>query len=171
MIKNSMKQFVNVLGKLLEHVATGILIIVFICVLIQVFFRYVLNSPLTWTEEAIRNLNIWSVLLGVALAVKLKDHLRVDLIDKYLEKMSVRFQASFNIIINLLCLFLVIIFLKGSFTLTVDRWSVMLSVIPMSQGAVYLALFLSSCIMILFLLIQLKSQFEKILRDRNKGGV
>lgn len=53
-----------------------------VIVLLQVVFRYVLNSPLAWTEEMARFLLIWIVLLGAAVGVKRKSHFSVDILTK-----------------------------------------------------------------------------------------
>ena len=44
---------------------------------LQVFFRYVLNASLTWSEELSRFAFIWSIYLGASLAVKKEQHVRV----------------------------------------------------------------------------------------------
>jgi TRAP-type transport system small permease protein len=66
------------LEKIFDGIEQGLgiffLLIMFVSVLIQVFFRYVLLSPLTWTEESARYSFIWVVLLGAAFAVRRKEH-------------------------------------------------------------------------------------------------
>lgn len=44
---------------------------------LQVFFRYVLNASLSWSEELSRFCFIWSIYLGSSLAVKREQHVRV----------------------------------------------------------------------------------------------
>lgn len=53
--------------------------IVIICV-VGVFFRYVLNSPLMWTEEVMRFMAIWLILVGSSLTVRADGHTSIDLI-------------------------------------------------------------------------------------------
>lgn len=45
---------------------------------LQVFFRYVLNSPLAWTEELARITLVWLVFWGSAIAVRRKKHLSIS---------------------------------------------------------------------------------------------
>lgn len=49
-------------------------------VLWQVFSRYVLNQPSSWTEELARYMLIWVSFLGAAYAVRLRMHLSIDLL-------------------------------------------------------------------------------------------
>ena len=50
--------------------AVFLLAVMVVIVVLQVFFRYVLNSSLSWTEEAARYLFIWAALLGFSSSVE-----------------------------------------------------------------------------------------------------
>ena len=52
----------------------------FICMVLSVFFRYVLNNSLTWVEELGCYFFVWFSLVGVAYSTKEGAHLRVDVI-------------------------------------------------------------------------------------------
>lgn len=52
--------------------------IITICIT-GVFFRYVINSPLMWTEEVMRFMAIWLILLGSSLTVRADGHTTIDL--------------------------------------------------------------------------------------------
>jgi TRAP-type C4-dicarboxylate transport system permease small subunit len=47
-------------------------------VVLQVFCRYVLNSPLTWAEEAARLAMIWLAFLGASVALWRHRHIRIE---------------------------------------------------------------------------------------------
>ena len=68
----------KVFEKTLESTLVGLLIFVTVCVSLQVFFRYVLNDPLTWSEEAAKLAFMWLVFFGLALAEKDDIHIAVD---------------------------------------------------------------------------------------------
>lgn len=50
----------------------------------QVVFRYVLASPLVWSEELARYLFVWVTMLGAAAAVHLGQHYGLDILAKAL---------------------------------------------------------------------------------------
>ena len=50
-----------------------------IITLVAVFFRYVLQSPIIWSEEAARYLMVWSTMLGISIATRQKAHLGIDI--------------------------------------------------------------------------------------------
>jgi TRAP-type C4-dicarboxylate transport system permease small subunit len=47
---------------------------------LQVFFRYVLNDPLPWSQEVTGTLFVWIVCVGSATLVKEREHVSFDLI-------------------------------------------------------------------------------------------
>ena len=53
-------------------------------VVLQVFFRYVLNSSLSWTEEAARYLFIWAALLGFSSSVEARRLFSFEMIAAHL---------------------------------------------------------------------------------------
>lgn len=49
-------------------------------VLIGTFWRYVLNDPILWTEEAARYLMIWMALIAASIAMARREHVSMKLI-------------------------------------------------------------------------------------------
>lgn len=43
-----------------------------------VILRYVFNDPLTWSEEFVVTIFVWSVMLGVPSALRARMHIRID---------------------------------------------------------------------------------------------
>lgn len=62
----------------------AILIAIFLAMLflnlLQVFYRYALNSPLSWSEELSRYLLIWSVFFGIGAVTRDDAHIVIDFI-------------------------------------------------------------------------------------------
>ncbi|MFC2086050.1 TRAP transporter small permease, partial [Bacteroidota bacterium] len=66
--------------RVLEFAVVAAMAILVIDVLWQVFTRFVLRDPSSWTEELARYLLIWVGLLGAAYAAGKKMHLALDLL-------------------------------------------------------------------------------------------
>lgn len=67
----------NLLDRIIR-IATGILMVILVAIMVaQVFFRYVLNSSLTWSEEVAVYLMIWVVFLGSAILVRRWAHVHI----------------------------------------------------------------------------------------------
>jgi TRAP-type C4-dicarboxylate transport system permease small subunit len=64
-----------------EVAAAGLLIaVIATAVFLQVWFRYVFHSPLAWTEELSRYLQVWLTAIGAGIGVRLGMHFRLDII-------------------------------------------------------------------------------------------
>ena len=61
------------------NVASALLAVICVLGLWQVVSRFVLSQPSTWTEEAMRRLLVWCVMLGVAVAFRRGALVSVDL--------------------------------------------------------------------------------------------
>jgi TRAP-type C4-dicarboxylate transport system permease small subunit len=65
----------------------------FACVLMQVFFRYFLDSPLTWSDELARYLFVWCAFLGWVIAARRRSHLAISAVQMRLRP---RVRAAFG---------------------------------------------------------------------------
>ena len=63
-----------------ENLAALMLATMFVCFILQIFFRYVLNYPVGWTEEVSTMMWIWGVLWGAVFVLDEKDEVRFDII-------------------------------------------------------------------------------------------
>lgn len=52
--------------------------IIALLILLAVFYRYVLNDPLTWGEDFIVGLFTWMIFIGAAAASRSSQHIRID---------------------------------------------------------------------------------------------
>ena len=57
-----------------------------IIIVLQVFFRYVLNNSLSWSEELARYLFIWMIYVGISYGVKMHKHICVDAVYTFMPK-------------------------------------------------------------------------------------
>lgn len=57
-----------------------------VCVILQVCFRYLFASPLAWTDELARYLQVWMAFIGSAIAADRLSHFHLDLIHQYVPR-------------------------------------------------------------------------------------
>ena len=86
-----MKQFLGKvkfwMDKFLSIACAVLVSFMTILVLIQVFSRYVLNSPVAFTEELVRYSLIWTGFIGAAYAFSTREHMSLTLVrDKFTGK-------------------------------------------------------------------------------------
>ncbi|MBM4093863.1 MAG: TRAP transporter small permease [Planctomycetes bacterium] len=61
-----------------DWVLVGLFCIILAIILVAVFFRYVVNQSLFWSDEVVRYLFVWFTLLGTALVLRDRCHIRVE---------------------------------------------------------------------------------------------
>lgn len=98
-MENKSNPVLNVIRKANDIAVVVLFAAMTLTVIIQVFFRFVLQSPLRWTEESARYMMIWLVLLASAIASRNRGHLQVDILTAGLPKVP---KFIFEIIVDLL---------------------------------------------------------------------
>lgn len=69
-----------------RYLAGALLIAVFAVIIFQVFTRYVLDMPLSWSEEVARLLVVWLTFVGAGFVASRNAHIAVDILAVYLPK-------------------------------------------------------------------------------------
>jgi TRAP-type C4-dicarboxylate transport system permease small subunit len=116
------------------------MVLLVLTVSLQVFMRYVVSSPVTFTEELSRYLLIWVGLLSASYAYRQRMHLALDLL---ILKLSGRSKMILNIFIHsMILLFAITVLLYGGYELTymVIELGQSSPSLGISMGFVYLSL-------------------------------
>lgn len=159
-----MNRFIAVLDRILSILCIVVCSLLVICVVWQVFSRYVLNDPSTITDELARFLFIWVGLIGAAYGLGQKKHLAIDLLLMKLESQPKK-HALFQLIISLISIFFVaVIMCYGGGRLVMDTISAgqISPVLGIEMGLIYLAIPLSGFFMLVFLLRDLSAEFHQL---------
>jgi len=156
----------NILDRLLELLVMAVMTILVLDVLWQVFTRFILKDPSTWTEELAIFMLIWVSLLGAALALNRGAHLGIDY---FVGKLPPR-QRLYTEIFAFLCvaLFSFTVMILGGIevvtsTLRLEQISPALGV---KVGYVYLAIPISGFFLVLYSVIGLVERLAALV----KGG-
>jgi len=140
-------RFRKVIDRILAVSVSAIMTILLFVVVWQVFTRYILNDPSSYTDELARYLLIWVALLGAAYATGQKLHLAIDLLQTNMQSPWLH-----RIIYSLIGLFALFGLVIGGWrlvdiTLSLEQKSAALQ-IPL--GYVYLVLPLSGIVIMLY---------------------
>ncbi|QFT64418.1 TRAP transporter small permease [Roseivivax sp. THAF30] len=71
---------IHVLRALADAVPALLLAAMFLCFIIQVFMRYVMNSPVGWTVEVCVIAWLWILLWGQSVSAEERDEIRFDIL-------------------------------------------------------------------------------------------
>lgn len=93
-------KFINILNKWIFNLLAVFFGITALLTMYQVFARYVLNSPLTWSEELVKYIIIWIVLLGTAVALRKGLLISVEIVLYIVPKTVKKIMQLLIIIVN-----------------------------------------------------------------------
>ena len=77
--------FRSLLDRLILSICSFALMLLVVTVTWQVFSRYVLNDPSSWTDELARYVMVWLGLFGASYLFGMKGHLAITLLDSFLK--------------------------------------------------------------------------------------
>ncbi len=152
--------------RMLEWVVIALMGVMVLNVLWQVFTRFVLRDPSSYTEELARYLLVWVGLIGAAYAASQKMHLAIDILTARLQGKPRHYAEMFIY----LCTFLFALFVMViggirlvNLTLTLNQISAALQV---KLGYVYLALPLSGIIIMFYAAWFFAEQLRMLFDDK-----
>ena len=157
-----MQNVKNIIDKILEWTLVVSMSLLVIDVLWQVFSRFILQDPSSFTEELARFLLIWVGLLGGAYAAGRRMHLAVDLLPS---KLQGRQKAYLDIFIYaIIILFSVSVMIYGgsrlvAITLYLGQTA---AALQMPLGYVYLILPISGFLIAFYAALHLVDEFRKL---------
>ena len=148
-----MTTFLDRLRAALTALSVALLATYFGLVLLQVFFRYVLNESLFWAEEVVRGLMLWGILLGSSLVAASRGHIRVEVLELVLPPAGQRVVAW---LANVLTLAFSLILLWAGIQLIERSWLQQSPVLEVPKWTVYLAIPVGAALESLLMLLSWK---------------
>lgn len=124
----------------------ALFVAILVVMIFQVTFRYVLNTPLTWTEELARYLFIWACFLGAPVATRRGNHVTIAFVSDRLPRGPGCVVAAGVQVLSLV--FFLQLALQGA-VLTARSHTVEAITLPIPWSLIYLAVPLSAVMMIL----------------------
>ena len=118
---------------------------------IQVFARYVLNSPFTSTEEYTRMVLVWLTFMGAAVALRRKRLTRIEVLEEHLPGRVRSFLAVF---FDLVLMFLLLIIAVKGWEATLVTTSQIVAGTPLSYAWFVFSVVVGSVIMFFYLCVR-----------------
>ncbi len=103
------------------YLASFFLVAFSVLVVLQVFMRYVMNSPLSWSEELARFALVWFVWIAGSYAVKFQRHVKFTVLVNLLGKKFPVAQRLLNILVFLIWLGFLLIMTYLSWNQVADQ--------------------------------------------------
>jgi len=138
-------RFDKILLKLIEISVSSLLALMFIIVIISIFFRYIINLPIFWTEELARYIMFYMVMLGSAVAFRDEKHPALLFV---IQKFPIKFLRVWNFIKDIIIIIILIIIFKEGYLMAVDEMIMKSPALRIPFFWVYLAFPIGALLMI-----------------------
>lgn len=148
-----MRQIRKLLNMTLNVLAGGSFIIMTLLTCWQVFTRYMLGNPSSWSEELVSYLFAWMALLGASLVVGERGHMNIPLL---VEKTGPSARKALCIFSELIAaLFAAVILVYGGMQITNLAMGQMTSSLGVAIGVFYVVLPLSGVLNIIYCILDI----------------
>lgn len=152
MFTKGLRLFLKALYNILCAALVVLVLVMTVIMFLQIFMRATGMQSFKWSDEALRYLYIWSIFLGVPVAVYTNDHTRFDLIQSKLSPLMSRLLETLIILVMLLVLYYMC---DGALTLVRVQMRQRMTSLPIRMGLVYLSMPICAIVSMLFLAAKL----------------
>lgn len=140
--------------RIISFIGCTILCLLTIIIFFQVICRYVLQMPLSWSEEVTRYMMVWLVYVGSVLAIRTHSHVRINLLTNFL-KDKIKIRKSLNILEKMLSILYMLIIIYSGWLLIPDTISQGTPLLRFPMGIIYLIIPVSAILMAISMSIEL----------------
>jgi TRAP-type C4-dicarboxylate transport system permease small subunit len=158
------KTIKKILDRSLEILVMTVMAVLTVDVLWQVFTRFILKNPSTWTEELAIFLLIWVSLLGAAVALGRGAHLGIDYL---VNKLSIKKKLCTEVFVFLcIALFSLCVMIIGGTDLVISTLKLgqVSPALGVEIGYVYLAIPISGFFLVLYSVIGLVERMVELFK-------
>lgn len=160
-----MTKIINAVMKVVEVIVTILFLISVILVICQVFWRYVLNDPISWTSQISRALFCWMTYLGIPILFNRNILMSFDLVrDSFKDAAGI----WLNIIFRVIGLFFCICWFLFSIEFCKECAGQVFPGIPLPQNSLYGAQIVC-CVLLFFVQVSQIVEYLKDLKELKKA--
>ncbi len=152
----------RIVGGLLALIMGGMTVLVFVSVVL----RYVLNSPVTWSEELASLLFAWLTFVGAYVGFRTHSHIRIDTMTMFL---PAGLRSGIRRMVDVGVLLVLGVFIWQGFSLVATTWSLEFPAMEISRGYLYLSLPLGACLMLVAIMVSSRRDAAGRGEDKERG--
>ena len=149
----------SLLNRLILSVCSFALVLLVVTVTWQVFSRYVLNDPSSFTDELSRYTMVWLGLLGASYLFGVRGHLAITLLANVVKKKT---SIALQLLINLIsCSFVALAMFKGGLALMAKTTQQLSPALQLPMSYIYSILPIAAIIIFIYLALNTIELFTK----------
>jgi TRAP-type transport system small permease protein len=139
----------KVFDNLIEGACAFLMVALAVVVFIQVFNRFVLQTPLAWSEDLAMLLYQWVVFVGAALGVKRMRHFGIELV---VRQFPVRWRHRIELVTPLVMLGVAVVMIVQGYTLLMLNVNRTFATMDLSYTWAFLPIPLGGLLIIIYLI-------------------
>lgn len=133
-VPKALEKTVEIMEKICEFICVILISVIFLSTITQVFCRFIIKSPLVWSEELSRYAGVWLVMLSTGIAIRQRKHMAIDiLVTRFKPHTQCWFTLFGDIVVLLVCVYMTI----ASYQLAVKFASNTSIALKLAMGIVY----------------------------------
>lgn len=160
-----MDSFYKTILKLTEYFAIGLVALSAVVIVVQVFFRYVLNASIGWSDEVLGYLLVWMSFAGAILAMHDRSHIGIDILSNFFPQ---RWKWVVDLLVDLLLLVFLLVFTYFSTLLCVKLFDNYGISIKLRMSTIYSILPISGFLMIVVIIRHVSLIIHKLYDEKWK---
>ncbi len=134
---HNIKKLRRIVNKAEDVMSVSIIILLCIVVFLQVFFRYVVNKPLAWSEELARFLSIYLVYIASSVVLRDDSHMSMDYV---VQLLPIKARVFIDILGKVIISSFLILAIVKSLTLVRVAFTQLSPSLDIPMGIIYAAL-------------------------------
>lgn len=151
------------INKRLTQITGGLAGLLLVCTVLSdalaIVYRYGIDQPLIWTEEAQRYFMVWVAFLGSASCVATSDHMAIDLLGGLLPAWSQRLRRI--VILALMAVYCGVLVWKGV-PLALENWHQLAPATGIPMTYAYLAVGVGGALMLCGALVRIANELAGV---------
>lgn len=148
-----MNQLRKILNMILDVLAGGSFLVMVALTCWQVFTRYILQNPSSWSEELVSYMFAWMSLFGASLVVGERGHMNIPILVDHMGAGARKGLAIFAELVA--CLFAAVILLYGGMQITSLAMGQMTSSLGVPIGIFYIVLPVSGVLNVVYTVLNI----------------
>jgi tripartite ATP-independent transporter DctM subunit len=143
------------IGVITEVPAALLVLAELLLLLANVIFRYVLNTPLIWGDELASLLFIWLAMLGVVIALRRGEHMRLTV---FVSKMTPSRRAFSHCLVNVIVVSFVLMLMGPAWEYAQDQWMIITPALEIQDTFRVASIIVGAALMLVLALVRLMEQ-------------
>jgi TRAP-type C4-dicarboxylate transport system permease small subunit len=160
---------IKTIGKIADtinkYVVALILAVMTISISIYIVLRYFFSITFVWSDEITMILFVYLVFLSIPIALRMNEHVTIDW---FVSRFPQKPKKLIMILVDLLMFIIIYLFLTNSIELIKNLGSNPYASLHLPVGILYLAITLSSLIMLVDMMVIIYKHIMKPVEDNNK---